>query len=88
MKTIWKFEIVSMDNGKWMPKVAEVLSVGSQGSALFFWAIVDPKAEKELRRFGFSGTGHPVPDGIKKFLGTVQQIPPFVWHCFELEVKP
>lgn len=63
---IWKYPIsleilsqtseIDLD----MPIGARVISAQNQGNDLCLWAIVDPKAEKQVRRFCVYGTGHPV----------------------------
>lgn len=71
-----------------MPRGATVLSVQMQGETPTMWAIVDPKAPIEARRFRIFGTGHPVPSvfGIGNFVATFQQ-GPFVWHMFDDRAK-
>ncbi|KKK62381.1 hypothetical protein LCGC14_3004920 [marine sediment metagenome] len=85
MKEIWKYTlpltdypVVSMQKG------ARVLSVGVQHGEVQVWALVDPEAPTELRRFRVAGTGHPLEDEIAsmRFIGTVQ-MGAFVWHIFE-----
>jgi hypothetical protein len=59
--TIWKFVLepeCSLD----MPAGAQVLSIREQGDSICLWALVDPSASTERRRFIVFGTGHPVPD--------------------------
>ena len=65
-----------------MPAFADILSVGAQGSDIVIWASVDPNAVKEHRRIAVIGTGWEVPEGKKKFIGTVQ-LGAFVWHVFD-----
>lgn len=73
-----------------MPDGARVLSCGLQGSTIFLWVLCDPTALKEDRVFEIVGTGQPVPDNVKEFVGTVQAegncnwFLYFVWHIFEL----
>lgn len=43
-----------------MPRNARVLSVGEQQGEIFAWALVEPGAEMQPRRFWIHGTGHPV----------------------------
>lgn len=84
MKTIWKFPLqpeCTLD----MPKGAEVLSVCKQSDEICLWALVDPSAEKEQRRFVGFGTGHDVPDRPMKFIGTAHlHGGSLVFHVFEL----
>lgn len=61
-----------------------VLGVGSHGP-VEMWALVDPDARPEQRRFRVAGTGHPLPsDANLVFLGTVQVAQgQLVFHIFE-----
>lgn len=84
MKTIWKYTL-QPDITLEMPVGAEVLSVREQGDEICMWALVEPDAEKEERRFMGFGTGHDVPGGIlKKFIGTAHlHGGRMVFHVFE-----
>lgn len=71
MKTIWKYTL-QPDIILEMPAGAEVLSVQVQGDGINLWALVEPNADKEERRFMSFVTGHDVPGGmLRKFIGTV-----------------
>ena len=72
------YPVVSMQKG------ARVLSVGVQHGQIQVWALVNPEAPKELRRFRIAGTGHPLEEELERlrFIGTVQ-MGDFVWHIFE-----
>jgi len=67
-----------------MPVGAKVLSVQVQGEFAELWAMVDPAADTERRRFFVAGTGQPLPRDIGDFIATFQ-IPAFglVFHAFE-----
>lgn len=70
-----------------MPGGAEILSVQHQSDANIaeLWAIVEPEAPIEVRYFHIAGTGHPLPENIKAFLGTFQLVGgELVFHAFEL----
>lgn len=69
MKTIWKFVLQPVCELE-IPKGAELLSLHEQGEDICLWALVDPAAEKEVRKFCGFGTGHDVPDTPLKFIGT------------------
>jgi hypothetical protein len=71
MKSVWKYTLDHDDITAVMPKGAEILSVMAQGDDVCMWALVDPNAEKERRRFLTFGTGHPIPEGRMKSLGSV-----------------
>jgi len=83
MKSIWKFKLdpeCTID----MPKGAQVLSVREQGEDICLWALVDPHAEKEQRRFVGFGTGHDVPGYPMNFIGTAHlHGGSLVFHIFE-----
>lgn len=62
-KTIWKFPIVVADSVQIsMPQGARVLSVQEQNRTPCIWALVDPEAPKQTRRFRILGTGHDFPE--------------------------
>jgi hypothetical protein len=82
MKTVWKYPL-EPDAQVEMPKGAMILDVQTQAGTPTLWALVDPKAAKEIRRFRTYGTGHDVPDNPGKFIGTVQ-IDWLVFHVFEV----
>lgn len=69
-----------------MPRNARVLSVGEQQGEIFAWALVEPGAEMQPRRFWIHGTGHPVSECVltKHFLGTVH-VRTLVFHVFGWE---
>jgi len=85
-KTIWKFELQNNDfQAIEMPKDAEILSIQPQNNKVCIWAKVDPDNEKESRAFQIIGTGNPVSDKPKKYLGTFQIYEgQLVFHLFEL----
>lgn len=72
-----------------MPEGAKILSVAESGmleGVLQMWALVDPDAPMEDRRFRVVGAGHPFPDADEcRFVGTVRTLRGFVWHVFEAE---
>lgn len=86
MKTVWKFPI---GNQVVMPKGAQIVHVAEQdgtvGPVVTMWALVDPEAPAETRRFAELGTGHEIPDE-HEHVGTWQS-GPFVWHLFEHRPK-
>jgi hypothetical protein len=55
------------------------------------WAIVDPAAPTEARRFRIYGTGHAMTElfeeGGEKYIGTFQR-GLYVWHLFEVILEP
>jgi hypothetical protein len=68
-----------------MPQGAMILRVECQGGTPCVWALVDPEAPSEMRRFHVFGTGHPIDLETRKVgehVATFQQ-GPFVWHVFK-----
>jgi hypothetical protein len=69
MNAIWKFPFEITDDFEiFMPKGAQLLSVAMQGDVPCIWAIVDPAAPKEMRKFHLSGTGHELDEQYTKAL--------------------
>ncbi|KKK61113.1 hypothetical protein LCGC14_3017550, partial [marine sediment metagenome] len=87
MRKIWKFTLPVTDHPiVLMPKGAKVLSAGVQHGDVQVWALVDPEAPKESRRFRVAGTGHPLEDEVVslRFIDTVQMLGgSLIWHIFE-----
>ena len=85
-KKIWKFTFpVTNRSDIPMPKGAKLLSVQRQDGDICVWALVDPVAPTETRRFAVYGTGQLVPDDPGAYVGTVQQLDGrLVWHVFEV----
>ena len=84
--TIWKFRLPIQDEALIeMPRGSVPLSVGAQLGELCLWARVPlDSGDNVIRRYRIYGTGNPGPSkAIEEYLGTVQ-IPPFVWHVFDL----
>jgi hypothetical protein len=68
-----------------MPRGAEILSTQFQGEQLVMWALCEPNAIQHNRLIDIFGTGHPVDDTKRNFIGTAQQPNmPLVWHVFEV----
>ena len=93
--TIWKFPLRAADTfAIEMPTNARLLHVGVQNEQACVWALVDPSAPKEQRRFRLYGTGHPIGadhpmagDPLEgfDFVGTFQLqegMMPLVFHLF------
>jgi hypothetical protein len=87
MKTIYKYAApIDDDLTIMMPAAAEVLCVQLQGAGPQIWALVDPSAPHELRRFHWRGTGHPA-DGLGRYVGTVQGAGgALIFHLFERRI--
>lgn len=73
-----------------MPASAEVLTVQLQQGKPVLWALVNPTAPEEARRFLIAGTGHDLPPGVsrRRYVGTFQIPDPVfgvtVWHVFDM----
>ncbi len=88
-KTIWKFELETTDNQEIeMPIGSEILTIQTQNVIPCIWALIDPNADKEVRRFEIYGTGHPIhcDIGVKRnYIGTYQLYNgSLVYHVFEI----
>lgn len=82
-KTVWKYTL-EPEITLHMPRGAGVLSVHAQGAEVCLWALVDPNAEAEPRRFVVAGTGHALPDEPLRFLGSAHlHDGALVFHVFE-----
>lgn len=71
-----------------LPVGAKILHFDIQSGEPRIWALVDPTAEKEIRKFRFTGTGHAItdPDSELDFIGTVMSRDgALVWHLFEIK---
>ena len=84
METVYKYKINPDVSGIRLPIGAEVLSVAFQGDEFCIWAKVNPDMiETELRSFVTCGTGHLVPRGKLKFIGTGHMDNGLVFHAWE-----
>ncbi len=85
MKTIWKFplEIIGEQHLN-LPEGAEILTAQMQGGTLCLWALVSPGSPKQQRTIEIFGTGHPMSDAERRYIGTAQMAGgSLVWHIFE-----
>ena len=88
IKTIWKYVLeAGGSNLIRMPVGASLLTVQMQGSDVCMWALVDPSAATEGRRFRVIGTGHRIENAdALKYVSTFQPNEggsPLVFHVFE-----
>ena len=67
---------------RFLPEGANIVHVGIQGETTCLWAEVDERAQPQSRLFHIFGTGQDIPENAA-YRGTVQ-MPPFVWHIYEL----
>lgn len=77
-KTIHKYILTSSME---MPKGAQILDIQMQGALITIWALVDPNAPLEVRRFETAGTGWTVGEGLW-YIKSLQD-GSYVWHIFE-----
>lgn len=90
MDTIHKYSLQMLDRQEIaLPKGTTVLSVGTpqanETSAIMLWARVDTMQPKEKRVFAIIGTGHRMPTGQLRFIGTVFMARgTLVFHVFEV----
>lgn len=86
---VWKFPIeqpsrvVNIE----MPVGARPLYVDEQRGTVCLWALVNPAAPKETRRFRCAGTGHPINEAedTLKHVGSWQMRGgAMVFHLFEI----
>lgn len=61
---------------------ATLLCVQIQGNKPCLWAIVDTTLPKERRTIEIIGTGNPIEERARLYIGTCQ-VGPSVWHIFE-----
>lgn len=88
MRTIYKYPFQVEDVvTQFMPMGSEILAVQVQGDIPCIWAIVDPEAELEVRRFQLYGTGHTMDIAVTQdqHVGTFQLLGGrFVGHLFDV----
>lgn len=87
MKTVWKYTLNSDDILEIsLPSGSLVLSVQEQNGEPQMWVLVNSEETIfEKRFFRLSGTGHPIRENIKSFIGTFQLYKgSFVGHLFEI----
>jgi hypothetical protein len=85
MKAVWKYDADVEDEFTLeMPLGAEILTVQLQHENSNIWAYVDTDAPKATRHFRWYGTGHPMYDRLRKYIGTVQLASGnLIFHLFE-----
>lgn len=67
-----------------IPHAAKLLSFQVQDNVPMIWALVDENQPLEERKFRVAGTGHPIDDSVKAYVGTIQMANGLVWHLFEI----
>lgn len=84
MKTIFKYNLVTMLSEILMPQGAEIIDVQHQGNGPAVWAIVDTDEPPVLRTIIIVGTGQPLTAFEPVHLGTVQLPSGEAAHVFEV----
>jgi hypothetical protein len=83
-RRIFKYELDVLPRFMvWMPKGAEILSVGRQGSLPYLWASVDQTRKLEQRMFRSVTTGEVFNEERLKFIGHIQlggEMPKEAWY--------
>lgn len=90
MRKVFKYELPMDDYiSVVLPKGADILHFDSQHQNQYFqiWALVDPDAPKEVRKFRIAGTGHPIEDDLKlRHIATAITLQgQLVFHLFEVQ---
>ena len=86
-RSIWKFPL-QPDASIEIPKGAQLLTVQAQRDEPQLWAMVDPSAPKETRRFKTFGTGHEITEDPGAYVATFQMHGgSLVFHVFESNAK-
>ena len=69
-----------------MPEGAEILTVQLQRGTPCIWALIDTDKPKQLVEIEMFGTGHPMDDKLRKYIGSFQmKEEQFIFHVFECE---
>lgn len=89
MKTIWKYQLKTIDQFIRMPAGSKLLSVQIQHGHPQLWVLCDPNARLTPRRVRVYGTGHTVDSSVPgEFVGTYQLMDgALVFHVFDLGDK-
>ncbi len=87
MRTIWKYQLeVTDQQSVSMPRNAEILHVAAQHGVACLWAEVTPDTPEEDRSILIVGTGHPIPIGDRRYIGTFQLSGgALVFHAYEFK---
>ena len=83
MRTIWKYELKIKDEQVIdVPFNAIPLFVAEQDGSLCLWAEVDTEKSKTSRFISIAGTGHPVNDLTRYYVGSALMKNGLVWHVY------
>ncbi len=86
MEKIFKYPVATMPEFVIaMPRNAKILTVQNQYGNPMLWALVNPEAETEQRKFRVFGTGHTIKDlNGAEYIATYQlNDGTFIGHLFE-----
>lgn len=86
MKTIYKYKIETTDSQTIsMPKASQVLTVQVQHGKPHIWAYIDnTDNSEEPRTIEVFGTGNPIPEGARRYIGSYQLFGgDLIFHVFE-----
>ncbi len=70
-----------------LPKGARILTVQYQEPHVCLWALVDPEAPTQIRKFRWAGTGHEIseaPENLRHVSTFFMQGELLVFHIFEI----
>jgi hypothetical protein len=69
-----------------LPKYAQILKFGFHNGSYSIWALVNPLAPHETRKFRLCGTGYHITENENelKYINTFFS-GEYVWHVFEVE---
>jgi hypothetical protein len=86
MRQVFKYDLpADYEFSLVLPRGAELLHVAGQHDRPRLWALVDPEAGFETRRFRLAGTGHPIVEEKLKHVGSfMMNGDTFVFHLFEV----
>lgn len=84
-ETVWKFIIdIKTRQTVLMPEGAIIRHAGTQGDVTTLWAQVNPTAPPVRRHIEIFGTGHPMDEAERDYIGTTQMAGgALIWHIFE-----
>lgn len=88
MKTIHKYPLRPSDSTLLsIPEGAQVLCVQVQHDQPYIWVLVESDRHPESRLFRMVGTGHPMPEEVKEYIGSFQLLGGnLVFHLFEIPI--
>jgi hypothetical protein len=85
MRTIFKYPLVVKSfQTLSIPYGAKLLTVQVQRDIPCLWAEIDSEKVSEFRSIEIFGTGHPIPEGNRIYIGSFQlEGGNFIGHCYE-----